>query len=198
MNKKKIIVAFMGQAGAGKDTIANALYEDIQKRKDFPSTSLIVSCTTRPPREGELNGVNYHFLSTDEFGQKVLNGDMLEATCFNEWFYGTAKSALSGDINIGVFNPEGIYSLLESHNKDIYLIVYYVLASGKTRLLRQLNREENPDIDEILRRYKADEIDFADLNDITYIPIWNDTKGLNLQDIVASIEDQLLFVDNLL
>lgn len=114
---------------------------------------------------------------------------MLEATCFNEWFYGTAKSALSGDINIGVFNPEGIYSLLESHNKDIYLIVYYVLASGKTRLLRQLNREENPDIDEILRRYKADEIDFADLNDITYIPIWNDTKGLNLQDIVASIED---------
>ena len=64
-------------------------------------------------------------------------------------------------INIGVFNPEGIKNL---QRNDINLIVYRIVAPAKTRLLRQLNREENPDVDEIIRRFHTDNLDFCDLN----------------------------------
>ena len=164
------IVAIMGKAGSGKDTILKRII------KKYPEKfNEIVSCTTRPPREGELDGINYHFLSVEEFTKRVLNGDMLEATEFNGWHYGTAKSALSEEkTNIGVFNPAGIYCLMEE--KDIDLQVYFIQTQDKLRLMRQLSREEDPNIEEIIRRYGADKIDFEDVEDIDYISLRNNTK----------------------
>jgi guanylate kinase len=119
------IVALMGEAGSGKDTILHSIMEK------YPSYfNEIISCTTRPPREGEKEGVNYYFLSIDEFTKKVLNGDMLEATEFNDWHYGTDRESLTIDkINIGVFNPEGVRCLQEYDNIELY--VFYVRAAGK-------------------------------------------------------------------
>mgnify|MGYP003305697277 FL=1 len=63
-------------------------------------------------REGEVEGVNYFYLTPEEFAGKVLNGEMLEATSFNDWFYGTSYDALRSDCpNIGVFNPDGIRAM---------------------------------------------------------------------------------------
>lgn len=98
---------------------------------------------------------------------------MLEASYFNEWFYGTGLESLDKDkVNIGVFNPEGINNLMMHSNLDI--VVFYVRTSDKQRLLRQLNREENPDIEEIIRRYKTDKEDFYNL-EFHYNEIENDT-----------------------
>ena len=99
---------------------------------------------------------------------------MLETTNFNNWYYGTSIDSLSNDkINIGVFNPDGIMSLLEDDR--IELEIYYITAKGKTRLIRQLNREENPDVDEIIRRYDADEIQFQKMNNIKCNIMVNET-----------------------
>lgn len=172
------IVALMGEAGSGKDTILHRIMEK------YPSYfNEIISCTTRPPRQGEKEGVNYHFLSVEDFIRKILNGDMLEATEFNGWHYGTDSQSLTIDkINIGVFNPEGVRCLQEDENIELY--IFYVRAAGKQRLLRQLNREENPDVDEIIRRYKADTEDFSFLNDIKYITLQNNT----LDDIDIAVD----------
>lgn len=172
------IVALMGEAGSGKDTILHRIMEK------YPSYfNEIISCTTRPPRQGEKEGVNYHFLSVEDFIRKILNGDMLEATEFNGQHYGTDSQSLTIDkINIGVFNPEGVRCLQEDENIELY--VFYVRAAGKQRLLRQLNREENPDVDEIIRRYKADTEDFSFLNDIKYITLQNNT----LDDIDIAVD----------
>lgn len=172
------IVALMGEAGSGKDTILHRIMEK------YPSYfNEIISCTTRPPRQGEKEGVNYHFLSVEDFIRKILNGDMLEATEFNGWHYGTDSQSLTIDkINIGVFNPEGVRFLQEDENIELY--VFYVRAAGKQHLLRQLNREENPDVDEIIRRYKADTEDFSFLNDIKYITLQNNT----LDDIDIAVD----------
>lgn len=169
MEKTKIF-AIMGKAGSGKDTILRKVMDGYSNK--FHE---IVSCTTRPPREGEQHGVNYYFLSIEEFTEKVLNGDMLEATLFNDWHYGTMRTGLSRDkINIGVFNPDGVRALLE--NDEIDVTVFYVRAGAKQRLLRQLNREENPDVQEIIRRFSADEEDFGDLEDIReFIPLQNES-----------------------
>ena len=170
MNKVKVIALF-GKAGSGKDTILHALVNKFPDRYNE-----IVSCTTRPPREGEQEGVNYYFLTVDQFTEKVLNGDMLEATEFNNWHYGTALSSLSTEkINVGVFNPEGIRCLMEDNFVD--LIAYYVQVGDKERLIRQLIREVDPDVKEIIRRFSADEKDFEDLEDIDYQVIINQDKN---------------------
>lgn len=84
---------------------------------------------------------------------------MIEYTEFNGWLYGTAIDCLSEEIpNIGVFNPAGIESLKQYVNLKIYIIL--ISASPKIRLLRQLNREKEPNVDEVIRRYQADNIDF--------------------------------------
>ena len=169
------IIALIGEAGSGKDTIMRNVL------KVRPGLHEIVSCTTRPMREGEREGVNYFYLTKEAFAEKVINGEMFEATSFNGWFYGTAKQSMDETVvNIGVFNPEGIEALFESNEVDV--TVYYVRATDKNRLLRQLNRENNPDVDEIIRRFKADREDFCEL-DFDYIKLPNNT----LDDMDAAV-----------
>lgn len=170
------IIALIGEAGSGKDTILKKVLET------YPHLHEIISCTTRPKRENEREGINYYYLSKEEFAEKVLNGDMLEATCFNDWFYGTSKSSLDNcSVNIGVFNPEGI-EILSSY-LDIELKTVYVRAGAKERLLRQLNREKEPNVDEIIRRYHTDQEDFSEL-EFEYCEINNNTE----QDLVKAVE----------
>ena len=90
-------------------------------------------------------------------------------------------------MNIGVFNPEGIEALLSSN--EVEVTVYYVRASDKNRLLRQLSRERDPDVDEIIRRFKADREDFFEL-EFPYIELPNDTI-LGLENAVKTILSQL-------
>ena len=106
MSKIKVVALF-GKSGAGKDTILQHILERYKSQ-----VKGIVSCTTRPKRDYEVDGVDYHYLTTEEFTVKVLNYEMLEATEFNGWFYGTPIDGLTENfVNIGVFNPAGIEAI---------------------------------------------------------------------------------------
>lgn len=154
-NQKIKLVAIVGKAGSGKDYLLNYLCDNY---KDFHK---IISATTRPQREGEQEGVNYYYLSNEEFAKQILEDKFLEATVFNDWCYGTQLSALDNNkINIGVFNPTGIETLQQDNRIETYVIK--IDATDKERLIRQLNREEDPNVHEIIRRFKTDEIDFED------------------------------------
>ena len=156
MNKYRII-AICGKSAAGKDTLLQSIIQN------DPEVHEIISCTTRPPREGEIDGKNYFFLTPTQFTIKCRRGEMLESSKFRDWYYGTAFDGLNQNlINVGVFNPTGICSLLENEEVDVYVVM--VEAPDKVRLLRSLNRENNPDIDEIVRRYMTDKKDFEDFS----------------------------------
>ena len=162
MEKKIKILALFGKSASGKDTIQKWIVSNFPK-----TTNKIVSCTTRSPRDGEQEGIDYFFLTDEEFATKVLDGSMLEATSFREWFYGTALDQLDPEkINIGVFNITGVECILEDPRLEVQPV--WVHASDKTRLLRSLNREENPDCKEICRRFQADEKDFDEMDDFDY------------------------------
>lgn len=176
------IVALIGEAGSGKDTIMQEIL------KKMPTHfNEIISCTTRPMREGEAEGVNYFYLTPEEFASKVLNYEMLEATSFNDWFYGTSYDSLRSDCpNIGVFNPDGIRAMDGNPNVDV--TVFRIICSDKTRFLRQLNREEHPNVDEIVRRYKTDKEDFCDL-EFNYIEVENeDAEDLGLASYAILVQ----------
>ena len=148
------VYAIIGKAGSGKDYILKKVLKNIDAHG-------IVSCTSRLPREGEVEGKDYHFVSPEYF--KNNHDKFLEYQSFNGWWYGTRYEDLSEEkINIGVFNPDGLYDLIESEVDRVHVI--YLLANDKVRLIRQLQREENPDIKEIFRRYETDEADFAGIH----------------------------------
>ena len=124
------IIALVGEAGCGKDTLMQGILNKYPLKFNE-----IISCTTRPMREGEAHGVNYYFLTPDEFAEKILNEEMLEAVSFNGWCYGTCYDTLRSDcLNIGVFNPNGIRTFLAM--KDMNVKVFRVKCSDKERLLR--------------------------------------------------------------
>lgn len=155
MNSKIKLVAIIGEAGSGKDTLLNALLNEDKEDKYHR----IVSYTTRRPRANEINGKDYFFINSEEFTDLILQDKILEATVFNDWVYGTGLESIDKDkINIGVFNPEGIETLSEMDNID--LLVIRCMCPDKDRLLRQLYREPDPDVDEIVRRYLTDKSDF--------------------------------------
>lgn len=153
MNKIKIL-AIVGKSGSGKDSVLKCL-------KMYPSENIhyIVSSTTRPPREGEVDGVNYHFLEHDDFLKLIEEDKIVEMSVFRDWCYGTTLDALDfNKINIGAFDPMRLDILSDNFQIDLKIVL--ITASDKERLLRQLNREEQPDVKEIIRRYQADDEDF--------------------------------------
>lgn len=155
------IIAICGEAGSGKDRTLRELYLADQERF-VPQFHKIINCTTRPPREGEIDGVNYHYLTPEDFAQRVIDGTMIEATEHRGWFYGTdIRDLVEDKINIGVFNPIALDILADEPR--VAMRVYRIAATPKNRMLRQLNREEDPDVDEIVRRYGTDKRDFAEL-----------------------------------
>ena len=158
----KELVIICGKSASGKDSLLKAIIE-----KEPELFKGVVSYTTRPIRDNEVDGINYNFLTKEVFLEKVLSGDMLEAVEFNNWFYGSGIDSLCDDkINIGIYNPEGVELLLE--HKDIHIIIFYVICTDKERLIRSLQREENPDVKEILRRFATDEKDFEVMEDLGY------------------------------
>lgn len=161
----KNILILCGKAASGKDTLKKYIVEALELSGiEFNN---VVNTTTRPPREGEVDGVNYHFCSAEEMTKKILNDEMAEAVLFNDWVYGTENKALSEDkLNVGIFNLEGIEALRQNPNHNIFAV--YLDVEDSVRLIRYLNRENmtKEKINEMFRRYKADEIDFADVDDL--------------------------------
>ena len=180
------IIALIGEAGSGKDrTMQAVLAAD-------PTLHEIVSCTTRPMRQGEAHGVNYFYYTPEQFGQKVLDGEMLECTVFNDWFYGTSYDSVRSDgvINFGVFNPTGVESLLA--RPDCNVLLFWIKTNDKTRLLRQLNREKDPNVREVIRRFQADYDDFDNL-DFEMTILNNDVEGdieRNVKEILCQRESR--------
>ena len=82
-----------GSSGVGKGTV---IKEFLKKHPDY---KLSVSCTTRPKREGEIHGVNYFFLSPEEFKESVSNNDFLEWAEFSGNHYGTKKDFVQNCLN---------------------------------------------------------------------------------------------------
>lgn len=153
MSKIKIL-AIVGKSGSGKDSILKYLKQYAGNKINY-----IVSSTTRPPREGEVDGINYHYLEHDDFLKLIEEDKIVEMSVFRDWCYGTTLDALDPNkVNIGGFDPMRLDILSDNFQIDLKTIL--ITASDKERLLRSLNRENDPDVKEIIRRYQADEEDF--------------------------------------
>lgn len=85
MQSKGTLVVISGPSGSGKGTVVKRL------REIMPEVSLSVSATTRAPREGEMDGREYYFITRDDFEDMVAQGEILEFTSYCGNYYGTPK-----------------------------------------------------------------------------------------------------------
>lgn len=157
------ILGFVGPSGCGKDTAARYLAEK------YPNIFHYVKlCTTRPQRNEDDNG--YVFLEPQQFLEQILNGDMVNAQEFNDWFYGVNKTGMDKDkINVFPMNHEMIKQMTEPCVESNYNIkIIYIMTDDKERLIKILQREDSPNCKEIARRY------LADLEDD--VKIWKDSN----------------------
>jgi guanylate kinase len=171
------MIVLIGKSGSGKDTILKEL-----KKYGF---NAIVSYTTRPKRHYEVDGVDYHFITEDEFKEKLKSDFFVEHTEYRGWHYGIAKE----DCNDGVVivEPNGLKQLQKKMD-DITVI--YVDASLETRIDRLHNRGDDPA--EIGRRIIADEELFKDVSSIAKWIINNDDNDMKelrikVKNVVSTI-----------
>jgi guanylate kinase len=90
-----ILFVLSAPSGAGKTTLCDAL-------RQTPDFVYSVSCTTRPPRAGEIQGDDYHFLSEDDFRARVAASEFLEHAKVHEHYYGTLRAPIVAELQNGV------------------------------------------------------------------------------------------------
>jgi len=142
----------VGKGAAGKDHLKKRLVS-----KGFIAG---ISCTTRPPRPNEVEGVDYYFLSRSEFERMLEAGEMLEHMEFNGWFYGmTADEFEKSDVMI--MSKDGL-DILPKEYRERCMVIYLDVD----RITRLKRLEERNDInDSIWRRMETDDEQFKDFKD---------------------------------
>ena len=90
------VFVITGPSGVGKGTLIRSLVQQV------PELEVSVSATTRPPRPGEVDGVDYHFLSEAEFDERLAAGDFIEHASYSGNRYGTLSSELESRLKAGI------------------------------------------------------------------------------------------------
>ncbi|WP_244833226.1 guanylate kinase [Clostridium sp. BJN0001] len=152
MNKKKgLLIVISGPSGAGKGTICKALLE---KRKDL---NLSVSATTREPRAGEKDGINYYFLTKDEFKQRIDDGDFLEYATVYKNFYGTPKSNVEKKLEDGKdvileIDIQGALKVKENIEEGIFI---FILPPSMEELKNRIIKRGSETEESLMLRFKS-------------------------------------------
>lgn len=156
------IYCIIGKSGTGKDTVVSELLKDSQLK-----ASELVPYTTRPRREGEKEGVNYHFVTKQQLDKMQADGEIIERRSYNtvhgEWIYFTASTNIENDKNYIVITTQKALDGFFNYFGEDRIHVIYLYLNDRVRLERCISREsqqETPNYAEVCRRYLADENDF--------------------------------------
>lgn len=147
-------ILLLGPSGSGKGTVLRAL------REKHPEYVFPVSCTTRDPRPGEVNGEVYHFLTKEAFKARMANEDFLEwAVVHGENYYGTLKEHIieplkQGKVVIREVDVQGVRSIRELIPEANLRSIFLTVDSWQTLQDRILKRSQISD-EELKRRHDS-------------------------------------------
>lgn len=140
-----------GPSGVGKGTLIKELL------KRVPGLELSVSATTRPPRPGERDGVDYHFLSDEAFTQRLEEGDFMEHACYSGFRYGTLFSEVQPRLErgIGVVLEIELQGARQIRSRAADAVLVFVAPPAPEALRERLQRRGTDTPDEICRRLRV-------------------------------------------
>lgn len=142
------MIILVGPSASGKTEVAKILIKDYGFKK-------FVTTTTRQMRVNEINDVDYHFISLDEFHQKMANNEFIETVEYNGNFYGTYKSEID-DNKVLIVEPNGLSSFLSLNNSRI--VSFYIDSPKELRKARMESRQDKKE--DISKRLALDDVHF--------------------------------------
>jgi|TARA_B110000211_G_scaffold185919_1_gene210959 guanylate kinase len=164
---ENIMVILSSPSGVGKTTITKKIQQKYQNFK------ISVSHTTRPPRSNEVDGVDYHFVTSEKFEQLIRDNKFYEHAKIFENYYGTLKenvdeTILSNDI---IFDIDWQGTKQLSKFKNLNLIKIYLITNNKEELKNRLIKRNQNTEEEIKKRFNSFDDDIKHWNDYDYIII---------------------------
>lgn len=171
--KKGLLIVISGPAGSGKGTVNSILLKD-------PSFVFSVSATTRAPRPGEQDGVNYYYISHEDFESRIAKGEMLEYTSYCGNYYGTPKKEAekvldSGKNLILEIEVEGAMNVKKAYPEAILIMLLPPSFKKQEERLRGRATETEESIAKRLRQTK-NEIELLDKYDYVVYNHDNETE----------------------
>ena len=179
-NKKQgQLIVVSAPSGAGKDTIVKEL---VKRNKNF---WISVSATSRKPRKGEKEGVDYYYMSKEEFEKNIEEGFFLEYTKYADNYYGTPKKYIKDHLDQGkdvilIIEIEGAANVKEMLPESLLI---FIMPPSIKELVRRLKKRGTEDNDKLLKRFHKT---YKEINEVTkynYVVV-ND----KIEDAVDKIE----------
>ena len=179
----KVMVVLSSPSGAGKTTITKKI------QQKYHTFKISVSYTTRKPRSNEVDGVDYHFISQEEFKRLINKGEFYEYAKIFDNYYGTLKKSVDelfkeNDI---IFDIDWQGTKQLSRFKNLNLIKIYLIPPDKIELKKRLISRNQDSEEEVERRFKGFTEDIKHWQDYDYVLI-----NKNLDNCYQQIEKIIL------
>ena len=172
MSKNGMMVILSAPSGAGKDTV----FKEISRTRSDVCES--ISATTREPRVGETDVVNYYFLTQSEFEKKIENNEFLEYASYNNCYYGTPASTVlklveEGKICFLIIERKGAQKIMKSYPEAVSI---FLMPPDMETLEKRLKKRNTDSEEAIISRLKIAEEEIKSASEFDYIVINNELE----------------------
>lgn len=179
MNNEGILIVVSAPSGCGKDTVISRVMEKLGD-----NAALSVSMTTRAMRPGEAEGVNYYYVSVDEFKNHIANGDMLEYTNYGSNFYGTPIKPVKDKLSDGKI----VFLIIEVEGGENVKKIFpeakkiFIMPPSMDELEKRLRKRGTDSDEDIIKRLKIAETELDRAGEYDYI-----VENSVLEDAVSDV-----------
>ena len=191
-NGRGLLIVISGPSGAGKGTICKSFLE---RNKEV---ALSVSATTRAPRKGEVEGINYYFVSKEDFKNRIENDDFLEYAEVYDNYYGTPRSNVeelleSGKDVILEIDIQGALKVKENAKDGVFI---FVLPPSMQELKQRIINRGSETKESLMKRFKSayQEINFVSKYNYAVI---NDKVDVAVEKLEAILAAERCRVDRI-
>ena len=180
-NQEGLLIVISGSSGVGKGTVCSKLLES------QPNMKLSVSHTTRPPLEGEKEGINYFFTSKDAFEANIENDAYLEWARVYDDYYGTPRDFVEQNLNVGIdtlleIDTQGAILVKEKFPEGIFI---FLLPPSYAALKARLEGRNTETPEKIAKRLSQFQAELARVPMYDYVVVNEEGK---VDETVAKIQ----------
>lgn len=187
-----LLIVISGPSGAGKGTICKRFME---KNKDV---MLSVSATTRSPRAGEVEGINYFFMSKEQFVEKIESNDFLEYAEVYDNYYGTPKSKVEEMLQNGKdvileIDIQGALKVKENTREGVFV---FILPPSMEELKQRIINRGSETQESLMKRFKSAYKEINFISKYNYAVV-NDKVEIAVEKLEAIISAEKCRVDRI-
>ncbi len=190
--KQGLLIVISGPSGCGKNSIINEL---LKIRKN---TWVSISCTSREPRGAEKNGINYYFLSKEEFEEDIRNNEFLEYAEYSGNYYGTPKKYIKEHLDNGEdvileIEIQGALKIKEKLDETVFI---FIMPPSMEELKKRLINRNTDSLDKIDKRFKRAYEEINEIPKYNYVVV-NDKLDIAVSKVNSILEAERLRVDRI-